>query len=185
MSSKHRLVSVRMVRRRLEQVQKRFSSAGIFAIIFIGTKSPKVIQEIVHGILPCEISYPHTKRNTSYRSLPIGQPRIIFRFTGPGCCFIFWILITEIHVHWCYSCVSLRLCFKYIKKFPCYDIISKGSWGSDVINLQPCNENEYFFATPLPFQGQQRSRAFVYFRLKLKLKRGVLSSTWSWDEKCG
>lgn len=87
MSSKHRLVSVRMVRRRLEQVQKRFSSAGIFAIIFIGTKSPKVIQEIVHGILPCEISYPHTKRNTSYRSLPIGQPRIIFRFTGPGCCF--------------------------------------------------------------------------------------------------
>lgn len=168
MSSKHRLVSVRMVRRRLEQVQKRFSSAGIFAIIFIGTKSPKVIQEIVHGILPCEISYPHTKRNTSYRSLPIGQPRIIFRFTGPGCCFIFWILITEIHVHWCYSCVSLRLCFKYIKKFPCYDIISKGIWGSDVINLQPCNENEYF----LP-------RLFL-FRVSNDHVR-LFTSVWNWN----
>lgn len=168
MSSKHRLVSVRMVRRRLEQVQKRFSSAGIFAIIFIGTKSPKVIQEIVHGILPCEISYPHTKRNTSYRSLPIGQPRIIFRFTGPGCCFFMntdnWNTCSLMLQLW----QSSSLCFKYIKKFPCYDIISKGIWGSDVINLQPCNENEYF----LP-------RLFL-FRVSNDHVR-LFTSVWNWN----
>lgn len=144
MSSKHRLVSVRMVRRRLEQVQKRFSSAGIFAIIFIGTKSPKVIQEIVHGILPCEdfISTHKTEHELPFfTNRPTKNHFSLYR---PWLLFFLWILITEIHVHWCYSCDSLRLCFKYIKKFPCYDIISKGSWGSDVINLQPCNKNKYF-----------------------------------------
>lgn len=69
MSSKHRLVSVRMVRRRLEHVQKRLSSAGIFAIIVIGTKSPEVIQEIVHGTLPCKDLVSTPRRKPSYRSL--------------------------------------------------------------------------------------------------------------------
>lgn len=132
-----------------------------------------------------KISYPHTKWNTSYRSLPIGQPRIIFRFTGPGSfLFFLWILITEIHAHWCYSCdiLRLRLCFKYIKKFPCYDIISKGIWGSVVINLQPCNKNEYFLprlflsgsatitcVCLLPFETETKKRCtFWYMVMRLK-----------------
>ena len=45
-SSKHLFVSVRMVRSRLEHVQNRLSSAGMFAIMVTSHKIPKKVQEI-------------------------------------------------------------------------------------------------------------------------------------------
>ena len=76
MSSKHLFVSVRMVRSRLEHVQNRLSSAGMFAIMVTSHKIPKKVQEIFLAS-----SHRLMKKEVSYRSW-LGQHYIISRFLG-------------------------------------------------------------------------------------------------------
>ena len=80
MSSKHLFVSVRMVRSRLEHVQNRLSSAGMFAIMVTSHKIPKKVQEIFLASSH-RLGFYHNEKEVSYRSW-LGQHYIISRFLG-------------------------------------------------------------------------------------------------------